>query len=120
MCVVSGKDTSFWRDAWLGDTSLYEVFSRLFEICNNQDSTVRELADSGWAFSFRRWLQPELQQQASNLRSALVTIALGEGRDHPKWKFTRNGVFIVKSLYNKMSSSGPHTTFKHLWKAKIH
>ena len=44
---------------------------------------------------------------------------MGDDIDKPKWKFTKSGKFIVKSLYNKISSAGVDRSFKHLWKAKL-
>ena len=78
--------------------------------------TVREMYDTGWNFTFRRWLNPSLQNQMAQLRSVLLTVALGEDKDKPKWKYAKNGKFSVKS---KMSSPGPDRSFRHLWKAKI-
>jgi hypothetical protein len=39
--------------------------------------------------------------------------------DKPKWKYTKNGIFLVKSLYEKLSAIGVDRSFKHLWKSKL-
>ena len=67
----------------------------------------------------RRWLDTELQRQFAHMRSLLTSVALSSGRDAPKWRFTKTGKSMVKSLYDRLSSVGLDRSFKHLWKAKI-
>ena len=119
MIVIGGNETNFWHDAWLGDSPLCESLPQLYEICEQQQLTVREMADRGWNMSFRRWLGPAAQQQAGALRSSLMLVALGDGKDKPWWKLCKNGKFTVKSMYKKLSSSGVDRSFKFLWKAAI-
>jgi hypothetical protein len=119
MLVVGGNETDFWHDAWCGDVSLCEKFPGLFVVCNQQQKTVKEMHDSGWNLTFRRWLDPSLQNQLRVLKYQLLTVALGVGADRPIWKFTKSRKFTVKSLYSKLSAVGVDRSFKQLWKARI-
>jgi len=44
MLMGDGKITDFWRDAWCGLIPLKEKFPVLFDICNEQNSSVFEMA----------------------------------------------------------------------------
>jgi hypothetical protein len=48
-----------------------------------------------------------------------VPTALNEEPDKPRWKYTKNGIFSEKSLYEKLSTVGVDISFKHLWKSKL-
>jgi hypothetical protein len=52
------------------------------------------------------------------LRDTLATAALSASLDKTKWKLTKTGKFLVKSLYDKLSSVGVDRSFKQLWKSK--
>jgi hypothetical protein len=57
------EDTDFWLDAWCGGTTLKEKISNLFEISNEQNTFVAEMARKGWRLTFRRWLDEATQTQ---------------------------------------------------------
>jgi hypothetical protein len=44
---------------------------------------------------------------------------LNDNPDKPVWKYTKSGIFSVKSLYAKLSAVGVDRSFKQLWKAKL-
>jgi hypothetical protein len=46
-------------------------------------------------------------------------VALNDTPDKPVWKYTKSGLFTVKSLYTKLSSMGVDRSIKHFWKAKL-
>ena len=46
--VGEGRDTLFWHDTWVGDTSLKLKFPRLFDLYVNKESTMEEMARLGW------------------------------------------------------------------------
>ena len=117
--LLGGNKTSFWHDAWLGDSPLSESLPQLFEVCEQQNVTVREMAERNWVMYFRRWLDPVAQGQAGALKCSLFRVALGDGKDRPWWKSSKNGKFSVKSMYKKLSSSGVDRSFEPLWKAKL-
>jgi hypothetical protein len=44
---------------------------------------------------------------------------LNDNPDKPVWKYTKSGIFSVKSLYAKLSAVVVDRSFKQLWKAKL-
>jgi hypothetical protein len=119
MTVGNGNSTDFWNDARCGTFPFCEKYPQLFNICLNQQLTVAEATALGWQFRFRRWMNPEIQSQWRCMRDDLVMVALNSERDKPRWKFTKSGVFSIKSLYNKLLAVGVDRIFKQLWKARI-
>jgi hypothetical protein len=119
MKVGDGRLTSFWHDAWCGKIPLKDSFPEIFHICNEQDITVAAAANLGWNFSFRRYLSPNLAIQVHGLLRIVRQISLSQTKDKPVWKWTKDGIFSVKSMYNHLCGNGIDRSFKHLWKSKI-
>ena len=46
-------------------------------------------------------------------------VQLSDQPDFLNWKLTRNGVFMVKSMYMDLINSGPITRSLHIWKVKV-
>lgn len=63
-------------------------FPRLFEIRLDQALTVQQMHRKWWNFSFRRWLNAELQSQSGQLRDLLVSWAPSSESDVPRWVWT--------------------------------
>jgi hypothetical protein len=120
MLVANGQATDFWKDAWCGTSAFCDKFPQLFNICSQQQITVAEVAALEWQFNFCKWMTPEIQSQRRQMRDSLAMIALNEESDKPKWKYTKNGIFSVKSLYEKLSIVGFDRSFKHMSKSKLH
>jgi hypothetical protein len=80
---------------------------------------IADAAILGWQFNFRRWMNLEIRSQWRQIRDSLATITLNEESYKPKWKYTKNGIFSVKSLYEKLSAVGVDRSFKHLRKSKL-
>jgi hypothetical protein len=119
MVVGDGKRTHFWGDSWCGFTPLKDKFHDLFDICNEQDLIVAAAASRDWMFTFRRRLYVDLQIQMDGLHMILCSIHLTSTPDKPVWRWTKDGVFTVRSLYKQLCSNGIDRSFKHVWKAKI-
>jgi hypothetical protein len=64
-------------------------------------------------------LNAELQDQWRELQNLLCIVALNSENDKPVWKWSKNGHFSVKSLYEHLCINGIDRSFRHLWKAKI-
>ena len=103
MIVGKGDQTSFWRDIWVCDSSLMDKFPLFFEICNETEITVEKVASQGWQFSYRRWLNEDLQCQHRRLKDLLVSFAVNTEKDKPKWSWENFGIFSVKSTYAHLS-----------------
>jgi hypothetical protein len=119
MRVGNGLLTSFWGDSWCSTSPLKDMFPVLFDICNEQNITVAGAADMGWRFSYRRWLTPDLIIQEAGLLQLMNQINLTQENDYPRWKWSKNGCFTVKSVYKQICGNGRDRSFKHLWKSKI-
>lgn len=95
------------------------MFPNLVAINQEIGFTVREMYERRWHLNFRRWLDPILQMELNALHDRLWGVALNEEPDRPKWKWTKSGIYFVKSLYENLAWGGKDRSFRHLWKAKI-
>jgi hypothetical protein len=86
MITGDGRRTDFWGDVWFGEIHLMEKFLSLFDICNYQIMTVAGMAERRWRTTFRRWLDPYLQNEYRLLQGMLVCTAVLGGVDRQKWK----------------------------------
>lgn len=59
MKVGSGEKTDFCGDRWFSDKPLLSIFPGLFQLCNEQKKTVKQMVDSDWTMMFRRRLNNE-------------------------------------------------------------
>ncbi|PNT60803.1 hypothetical protein BRADI_5g05195v3 [Brachypodium distachyon] len=119
MVAGNGRNTDFWGDCWIHSQPLKELFPDLFRICEEQEVSVQYMHSRRWNFRFRRWLDCSLQEQLRMLHDLLFQWGPNADVDHPKWKWTKAGIFSVKSMYSHLTNRGPDRTFRHLWKAKI-
>jgi hypothetical protein len=55
--------TSFWGDAWCGNSHLKDKFPDLYNICNEKLIIVAAAKNLGCRLSFKRWLSVDLQEQ---------------------------------------------------------
>jgi hypothetical protein len=95
------------------------MFPVLFDICNEQNITVAEAAIMGWRFSYRRWLTPDFIIQEAGLLQLMNQTNLSQENNSPRWKWSKNGSFTVKSMYKQICGNGRDRSFRHLWKSKI-
>lgn len=54
--VGDGRDTFFWYDKWVGDTSLRINFPRLFELAVEKESRVEYMGRRGWEPNSGVWV----------------------------------------------------------------
>jgi len=56
--VGNGMNTSFWRDIWVGNSSLCDSFPFLFSISKQKEACVRGMGDDGgvmtWSLTWPR------------------------------------------------------------------
>jgi hypothetical protein len=62
------------------------MFPNLYNICNEQKTTVAGAAAMGWTFSYRRWLTPDLILQEAGLLQLMNQVNLSQTKDIPRWK----------------------------------
>jgi len=61
------------------------------------------MARRGWRLTFRRWLGEHLQNKMRDLMDILMTFAVNNEEDYPKWCWDKSGDFTVKSTYKQLS-----------------
>nr|GEW30755.1 RNA-directed DNA polymerase, eukaryota [Tanacetum cinerariifolium] len=99
--VGSGMRTCFWRDIWLGVTQLSFLFSRIYALENNKDSTVAEKMQGSITFSFRRPVRGGAEaQQLDHLHNLIGSTTLSNLEDRWVWDMNGEGVFRVKDVRN--------------------
>lgn len=91
----------FWRDVWLGSTSLAAFFPTLFRILCNRDEKLRD-------FLFTRSLYDWEKERLAELRNTLDVSGVAATLDRPDqmiWQDCPSGKFSAKSIYNLAASS---------------
>ncbi|KAI8528943.1 hypothetical protein RHMOL_Rhmol12G0187200 [Rhododendron molle] len=116
----------FWKDTWLGNTSLSLKFPTLFNVvCFKEeclgDVLVRKAIFNECNFVFRRNLfdwEKELQTELSHLLDVSGVVARDEREDRLSWFGCNSNVFSVKSFYNlfRAHPSNPDKTFELIWR----
>ena len=108
--VGNGRNTSFWKDRWRGDTPSCEVFPRLFTISNQKEAKVGDLwwiqdDIQGWNLSWRR--QPFLWEEdlVVNLLAMLEGVVRGNEEDRWVWTPEEGGGFSVRSSYKVLEEA---------------
>jgi hypothetical protein len=119
MKVGNGADTDFWEDPWCGNIALKSRFRSLYEINNEQHTSVAERAQRGWRLTFRRWLDEYDQNQLRQLRDMLLACPLGQQKDKPSWAWGKHKIFSVKSMYTHLCVGEVGGSNKKIWKAQI-
>ncbi|KAK7410878.1 hypothetical protein VNO78_02073 [Psophocarpus tetragonolobus] len=100
--VGDGKETLFWEQKWIGDTSLSLQFPRLYGLAADKGTTVfdkREVS-GGWVWEWRRQLFVWETEQLRLLQSRLQQVTLVDSiSDRWRWKTGTDGVFSVVEAY---------------------
>jgi hypothetical protein len=102
--VGKGTNTRFWRDCWVGDSPLCDLFPRLFSISLLKEGTVSDFwverdGVFNWAWGWRRRLFVWEEIILNNLLEVLPVLVLSEEEDVWRWELEDSGCFSVKSAY---------------------
>lgn len=108
--VHNVKYIRFWLDWWHGAAPMCSSVPLLFSFCGHPDITIFELASSGWDLAFRRSLSPKELDTWHQL--AATFPLLSESPDCVVWPHSPSGIFLVKSLYQKLISGTASSKFK--------
>lgn len=85
--VENGAHFLFWKDKWLGPTTLKDVFHRLYTITTNSDSTIaHNWDDSSWNLHPRRHQNDwEMEDMIALLGSLHNSPVLSQRINKLKW-----------------------------------
>lgn len=100
--VGNGRDTLFWKDAWVANELLRDAFPYLFSLALSQDVKVAEVCFAEcdrWRLLWRRELFEWEKESLLLLLGRLNGVVLREGVDRWYWKPEKEGVFSVKTCY---------------------
>jgi hypothetical protein len=127
--IGNGRQTSFWKDKWLGDFSLMNKFPRLYSISTQKEGIVAEVGNLagtvGWTLTWRRSLFVWENTLLEELLMLINQTSLSMEEDYWVWRLDKEGLFSVKSTYTAISnmlitgsSVTPEegTAFKAIWK----
>ncbi|GJV20535.1 hypothetical protein Tco_1369555 [Tanacetum coccineum] len=94
--VGNGLCTKFWKDLWIGDTRLCDLFPRIYALENNKDAMVAEKLYSMSA-SFRRSVRGGAEaSQLDLLQEVIQNVILSNIDDRWTWDLNGDGVFRVR------------------------
>jgi hypothetical protein len=96
--VGDGVWTRFWEDIWLGDKPLAVQYPSLYHI-SGLVSIAHVLSHAPLNIIFRQALTGNKGSRWLLLARRLVDIHLTNKPTTFVWKLTKNGLFMVKSLY---------------------
>ena len=99
-CKVRGTQIKFWEGIWLGEKPSIEVYPNLYRLVKRKDDTMANVLQTiPLNVSFRRCLVNENLTSWYDLVSKVVPVNLTNGKDGFRWKLSKNGMFIVRSMY---------------------
>ena len=125
--VGLGNRVRFWQNGWYGDQPFQLAFPRLYGIAIDKEVSVeasllrqgaeeRRIRDVRFIRDFNDW---EMDEGLHFLRILGANTPPMDVGDRMRWKLKPNGVFDIRSFYNKLKDS-PSSVFpwKAIWRAK--
>lgn len=111
--------TRFWKDIWLGDTSLAQEYPSLYNLTLSKNIIVGDVFNEGWdVITFRRTLWGKNLRSWNKLQEVCKEVKMNNDNDKLVWKLTTNKQFRVNSFYKTLKIYSLQFPFKFLWKAK--
>ncbi|KAJ1270694.1 hypothetical protein BS78_06G071300 [Paspalum vaginatum] len=119
--IGNGQKVKFWKDNWLGSSSLAIQFWDLYILVNEKTKAVADLWDGeSLKCTFRRSFDGVLYQAWLEVIQLAYTIRLSDEEDELIWQFNSNGVYSSQSLYKIINFRGiQQVHFSGLWGLKI-
>lgn len=108
--VGNGKKILFWKDRWLYDQPIAPIYLDLFKMVQQQDITLAEVTRNLHLLTFSRWLVDDWERQWNSILDDMSRISLKDCNDSVYWRFSKKGLFSVKSMYDSLTAndSGPY------------
>ena len=119
--VISGRQTRFWQDCWVGECPLKTLFPNIFSIALHPDLDVCQAFSEGqWHVLFRRQLQGIYRLEWEQLQELLMDVHLGVGRDKMIWALEQSRKYTSGSLYRAITFGGVRDQqLMNVWKCNI-
>lgn len=97
--VGNGSKTRFWKDIWLEQSSLRD----LFQICENPDGNVSDCwTEQGCNLVFKRFLNDWEVERVAELLGKLGGMSIDtNATDRMLWKHNNDGLYSVSSAYKR-------------------
>ncbi|WMV10712.1 hypothetical protein MTR67_004097 [Solanum verrucosum] len=101
--VGSGTKTKFWKDVWIDQSPLRDLFPDLFQICGNPDANVGDCwTEQGWDLVFRRLLNDWEVERVAEILGMLGGVTINaNATDGMLWKHSKDDLFSVNSAYRR-------------------
>jgi hypothetical protein len=116
--LANGTIIRFWKNIWLGDTTLAAQYPSIYSVVRHKDQIVAhtfslvpiniEFRRSVIGVRWNRWL---------HLR--LVGIQLHTHEDEFRWSLTQSSRFTIKSMYLDLLNDNTIYLHKYLWEMKV-
>jgi hypothetical protein len=98
--VGNGEDVRFREDTWLGNKSLADQYTSLYNIVQRKQVSVASvLKHNPLTISFHRTLHGNRWTLWLQLLNRLLQVQLNNEKDIFVWGLTSSGIFTVKSMY---------------------
>jgi hypothetical protein len=101
--IHNGEQIRFWEDNWLGNFTLKEQYSSLYNIAGKKHISIAHVFRSApLNITFRRALVGEKLQMWNDLVAKVAFVQLYDQHDSIKWNLTKQVTFTVQSMYHKI------------------
>ncbi|XP_019239934.1 PREDICTED: uncharacterized protein LOC109219918 [Nicotiana attenuata] len=113
---------SFWKDKWLNNIPLMEVYPNFFQIAQDKNSSIAQnRCGNSWNVLFRRYVQDWELDSVLELLASSERCTIDETKaDRLSWG--DNKLFTVKECYQLLSSLNhiiDSWPWKQIWKTKM-
>lgn len=118
--VESGRQTRFWKDAWIDECPLMVIFPNIYRICHDQEISVEAAANRRWVLDYRRRIGITELEEWNGLMEKLESVSLTEQNDRVIWKLEVLGKFSTRSIYRFITLGGvKDVRIMEIWSAKL-
>lgn len=100
----NGDNISFWHVTWAGDCSLKTQFWVLFDICQQENCTTKQVWDGHTLkLTFRRCVGPGVLHLWNMLKEVVSNFLPSSEADRPVWTLEASGIYTTKSFYKQIN-----------------
>jgi hypothetical protein len=119
LILNSGRFVRFWKDPSTDGPALCECFPTLFEICQDQDFSVKDFVNMQHVLPFRWRLHYEPLEEWDGILLDFNKLNLNNFPNGVTWSLGKSFKFSTKSVYQYMEKDISRTHNKWIWKTNI-